>query len=462
MNGFLLVSVLFAAPMAESEDASGHPGTQLVFRSNTEIVAVDLRLTLAGEPIEPRWRQEVMSLAEHLDRNGDGALSRGEAGFLPGAASVREWLGGQISPSRPATNPIDRFDLDQDGLLQPGEVLASYRSQGVSHVDLVWRKNLVVEAANAALISILDHDGDGRVNRADLKQAWQSCSPLDQNGDGVLEFQELFPGIHGTRTASYQRVGDDDSTVAPPSVGVILGARYAGSDAARVVSFELDPKPQAGRPKKTILAPRRSLVIQCRTAPGVLPTEFEKFERTARERFQVLDTDRDQVVTSTEADLPHKFDMPALLRAADLDGDERLSAEELECWLKVQRAIAESRVLVEMTANQKSLFHALDENDDLRLSQRELRSAVARLQDIGAVSGEFLEISRIADQWSVTMSRGRVTRLPGPHASSPRWIQAMDTNQDGDISADEFRGPPDLFNQLDRDGDGLLSPVEAK
>jgi hypothetical protein len=37
----------------------------------------------------------------------------------------------------------------------------------------------------------------------------------------------------------------------------------------------------------------------------------------------------------------------------------------------------------------------------------------------------------------------------------------MDRNHDGDVSRREFLGPSGLFDELDADNDGLLSPAEA-
>ena len=38
----------------------------------------------------------------------------------------------------------------------------------------------------------------------------------------------------------------------------------------------------------------------------------------------------------------------------------------------------------------------------------------------------------------------------------------MDRNVDGDVSRREFTGQVDVFNKLDLDKDGLLSPDEAE
>jgi Ca2+-binding EF-hand superfamily protein len=50
----------------------------------------------------------------------------------------------------------------------------------------------------------------------------------------------------------------------------------------------------------------------------------------------------------------------------------------------------------------------------------------------------------------------------GPTASQfgPR-LKAMDTDSDGKLSREEYQGPPAMFNQLDTDNDGFLTPQEA-
>ena len=49
-----------------------------------------------------------------------------------------------------------------------------------------------------------------------------------------------------------------------------------------------------------------------------------------------------------------------------------------------------------------------------------------------------------------------------PPSAGPLWFRKMDRNGDGDISRREFPGTDAVFQQLDSDGDGLISAAEAE
>ena len=44
----------------------------------------------------------------------------------------------------------------------------------------------------------------------------------------------------------------------------------------------------------------------------------------------------------------------------------------------------------------------------------------------------------------------------------PRWAIDMDSNRDGEISANEFIGKPDQFAELDENSDGFISDDELE
>jgi Ca2+-binding EF-hand superfamily protein len=54
-----------------------------------------------------------------------------------------------------------------------------------------------------------------------------------------------------------------------------------------------------------------------------------------------------------------------------------------------------------------------------------------------------------------------VNVLGSANRDGPAWFRAMDRNGDGYVSRREFTGTAEVFDRLDRDKDGLLSPAEA-
>jgi hypothetical protein len=63
---------------------------------------------------------------------------------------------------------------------------------------------------------------------------------------------------------------------------------------------------------------------------------------------------------------------------------------------------------------------------------------------------------------SMTMRNGDAI-LPGlTGLVGPEWFRRMDRNQDGDVSRREFPGSSAHFQQVDTDGDQLISAAEAE
>jgi hypothetical protein len=127
-----------------------------------------------------------------------------------------------------------------------------------------------------------------------------------------------------------------------------------------------------------------------------------------------------------------------------------------------------------------TLFEFLDADHDGRLSQRELRSAWARLAEWDTGREGYITRAKVPMQFQLILSYGqprplgnvadnsggvpdpaRVARATAP-PRGPVWFRKMDRNGDGDVSRREFLGSPELFRKIDTDGDGLISLEEAE
>lgn len=167
----------------------------------------------------------------------------------------------------------------------------------------------------------------------------------------------------------------------------------------------------------------------------------------------------------------------ATFLAADGDGDERMFFDELLAYLDVQAPLAKSQTTLTISNQRKSLFERLDTDGDQRLSPRELNRAPRLLRSWdrdgdGRVAGDELpqnvrmqfavgrplDLGRQFDALAASDAPG--TGRPSP-ITGPLWFEKMDRNDDRDVSRREFLGPLDVFERLDRDGDGLLNVHEA-
>ncbi|MGQ0635613.1 MAG: EF-hand domain-containing protein [Planctomycetaceae bacterium] len=163
----------------------------------------------------------------------------------------------------------------------------------------------------------------------------------------------------------------------------------------------------------------------------------------------------------------------------DRDGDGMLLEPELLAYIDQEANAAQSRVVLTISHNGKSLFEALDALVvDRRLTRRELRRAAELLRTFdqdgdGAVSADELagqyralvELGKPLMFRTDEMQRGNATAttpVVSRPTAGPDWFVKMDRNRDGDVSRREFLGPKALFERLDRDADGLISAAEAE
>lgn len=162
----------------------------------------------------------------------------------------------------------------------------------------------------------------------------------------------------------------------------------------------------------------------------------------------------------------------------DLNHDQMLYEDEMLAVVEAESAAAVSRSRLVPSNRGRDLFEILDENRDRRISPRELASIVLRIGIWDENGDAALTQSEIPQLYQLSFDRGQpdfpgvipqgvVTVVPAPGipaavtTDGPVWYQRMDRNNDGDVSRREFLGTPDQFNELDLNGDELISPQEA-
>ncbi|APZ95252.1 hypothetical protein [Fuerstiella marisgermanici] len=204
------------------------------------------------------------------------------------------------------------------------------------------------------------------------------------------------------------------------------------------------------------------------------------------QRFSVADGDKNGYVTEDEFSTIQQQlaqnQMTAQYADVDLNGDEMLFRDELKMFIERDAIATQSKIEVTIRQDGKTLFKLLDANVDRRLSQRELLEGFNALLEYDVNGDQRLSESELGTAYALNIGLGQAQSfrvdtmqtmgmearsmdaiLPGLSGlSGPDWFRRMDRNQDRDVSIREFLGPREIFDQLDRDHDGLLSASEAE
>lgn len=158
----------------------------------------------------------------------------------------------------------------------------------------------------------------------------------------------------------------------------------------------------------------------------------------------------------------------------DANDDDKLYPDEWKPPVTAAIHTASMRTRIEVQDGGKDVFSVLDTDRNLQISPREWVTAADRLSVWDKNENATLEKSEVPHVYRVSFGRG-LPDLPGLIAPQntnqtptmqqlvrgPKWFQAMDKNGDGDVSAREFLGKPEVFQTIDQDKNRLIDPREA-
>ena len=469
------------APEKPAPKPAGTP-VELVLLGGEKLVRVELHAKVEGVPVSAVWDETFAKLFTYFDCNSDGVLDVKEAALLPAAKALRQAMGNGFTPPVGAAPTFADLDRNGDGKVTPDELTAYYRASGIGNVQIgVGRLPASADLA-AALLKNLDADGDGKVTEKEWRAATEVLKKLDQNDDELIGAGELVPKAVYPGAAGPVLLAPPTADATPPDVLTKLplvllptdpkDMHWAAELSRRHAKYKADDLPawrkQAADAHWTVsLTDKPGAPERFAFAAGALRVDGWVASGKVNEAFAAA---RKQLVAQLDAPAepgeakgprPTAGGLEWLVPIADRDGDGKLDRKELDAWLDLQAQIARGQVLLTVLDN-GGLFELLDANHDGALSVRELRGAWDRLKEAGCVTDGAYDPKKLPRVLLAAASRGYPQTLAIDARRGPAWFRAMDRNGDGDVSRREFTGPPEVFDRLDLDKDGLLSAEEAE
>lgn len=302
------------------------------------------------------------------------------------------------------------------------------------------------------LVRLYDANRDAKLSAEELQWKKERLDELDSNRDGLLTSREI----------SAMRTGR-------PDLSIRLDLAEPTANALELIEH---------LPGIVITEPREGLL---RIVQGEVTLTFgyrhrdplAEAEAAAQTVFNEIDFDANGYLDRDEIEERHRFKR-YLFDAMDTDKDDRVFAKEMMAYVRSFAEPAASSCQMTLYDIGSGYFQMIDSSDDGRISIRELRNVEKALNKAAGGVGKALNPSKVRHNYRIELTRGFVSLFgavdrPAAEAPTailrtpigPSWFIANDTNDDGDLTWDEFIGPEPTFRAMDTDHDGLIDAKEA-
>jgi Ca2+-binding EF-hand superfamily protein len=467
--GFLLTAALGVGSLAQEPAPPSAEIVDLVLPGGKQRLRLELHVE--GPAPAATWEAFLDRWFDYFDRDGDGTLSRAEAGRifalpLPGGKS--------------AAFDFGHADTNGDGKITRAEMRAYYTRASFTPVLTVVRPATLEDVRVAeALFRHLGPDRGGLLSAEKLKRASDLLTKLDENEDEVLTVAEVLSlGVDASRkspTAGDCKWAAADKQLSPPVLSFVCGG--VKDPASRIKSVPKAIEIIAGTKDAAAPRLRHGDVVLAISSSGADPAWAVSLSRQfVLAQFKSAAGSKQWLEKRHVEDDASLQIVAALFDDADRNGDGKLTLDELEKFLALVEQGVGCCLLITLQERGRNLFALWDADGDGRLDLHELRAAAGMLPAKKAAEGwsanDVPHFAQIIIQRGfagaafgpvplVSASQSTPAAPVGKGARGPAWFRAMDRNGDGFVSASEFLGPPELFRQLDLNGDGLISAEEA-
>ncbi len=517
----IIVASLAAEPAVAAAPAMGESRDAVLLLPGGPL-HVRMHVSLGGAPLSTARRELAERLLAGLDANQDGKLSRAEAAKSPllrtrERASSRRFLesigaGDKAVELRDIEKMIERVG-GETVVYRQDEVAAEPDQQVFAFLDTNGDKQIDVHEISAAADRLLDKDTD-----RDLCITFDEFSPPPPDPNDVVARLNQTPKPGATMSDRMRDLRDpflarrllaeydDDRSKALTAdelgwtasqlqaLDADKNGRLDVNELAKILAahvdleLALDLSPAAGQsPEVRIMTPGakrldnqdRPDFVKLQFRDAVISISHRHIDPIARTMetamgvFNRLDVDANGYLDKPEVSTSVRFEQ-GLFELMDEDGDEKVFGDEMKRYVAARGEPAAASCRVNLYDTGFGFFLALDPNGDGRISERERRMMHQSLVQLDRDRNEAINADEPVRHYHLEFVRGTYTLFSVPETTTaqlpafqrrppvgPVWFQAMDRNNDGDLSWEEFQGSRQDFDFIDSDQDGLLDPQEA-